>query len=279
MLIQPEYLNSESLEGYISLIEPGVRGRSSRSRSSDSGLQGGVGVSILKAGGNKSARQEESEEYSDHDIARLRRLLDYGRANPEEAAWITVSQPDSDFEGIGLGAFVEWECDISVPDTVAALNKRGQLGEALKLMESFSELADAIGQPIELGIPDEARAMVEIANRIDMQLVIVGEDVESGSPWRIVGRLDDRFLVQNADLDGRYICVGKVRRVIPRGDGYSLANIPALATVQSFANRAERRRAERAQGAASRPKKKITEDDAMTLAGPLAVLDLVAVYR
>lgn len=277
MLIQPEYLNSKSLEGYISLIEQGVRGRANRSRSSDSGLQGEMAFPILKAGGNKSARQEESEEYSDHDIARLQRLLDYGHANPEAAAWITVSQPDSDLEGIGLGAFVEWECDISVPDMVAALNKRGQLGEALKLMDSFSELSEAIGQPIELGIPDEARAMVEIANKIDMQLVIVGEDTDSGSPWRIVGTLDDQFLVENADLNGRYICVGKVRRVVPQGDGYSLANIPALAAVQSFANRAERRRAERAQ-AASRPKK-ITEDDAMTLAGPLAVLDLVAVYR
>lgn len=278
MLIQPEYLNSRSLEGYISLIEPGVRGRISRVRTTDSGIQGELGVSIAKAGGNKSARQEESQEYSDHDIARLRRLIEYGHANPEEAAWVTVTQPDADFHDIGLGAFVEWECDVNVPDTVAALNKRGQLGEALKLMESLSELADAMGQPIDLGIPDQARAMVDFAQKIDMQLVIVGDDVDSGSGWRIVGTLDDQFLVPNADLEGRYICVGKVRKVVARGDGHSLANIPALATMQSFANRAERRRAERAQAAASRPRK-VEADDAMTLAGPLLVLDLVAIFR
>ncbi|MFN8137462.1 MAG: hypothetical protein U0R79_07815 [Propionicimonas sp.] len=119
--------------------------------------------------------------------------------------------------------------------------------------------------------------MVDFAQKIDMQLVIVGDDVDSGSGWRIVGTLDDQFLVPNADLEGRYICVGKVRKVVARGDGYPLANIPALATMQSFANRAERRRAERAQGRQQAKEGRSGRCD--DTAGPPLVLDLVAIFR
>ena len=38
--------------------------------------------------------------------------------SPEVLGWIEILQPDEDFEGIGIGIMVSWECDLFIPNVV-----------------------------------------------------------------------------------------------------------------------------------------------------------------
>lgn len=84
-------------------------------------LGGGASVAGFQGGGHRGHEDEQSRTTADTDAARFGRLLAAAKVQAEQIGWVDVTQPDTDFTGIGIGTMVSWECDIYVPDIVQAL--------------------------------------------------------------------------------------------------------------------------------------------------------------
>lgn len=266
MLISAQYLNQESLLNYVAAIEDGLR-KSGVSRSMGSrGLGGSLGVGPVKGEAKRDSESEETLTLEDHDAARLVRLVAAGHENPEELAWVDVMDPDSEFAEIGLGAFVEWECDVFIPESVAVLSKSAGLRATLRQVQALAPAAQALGLDME-GLPasPEMQAMEDFLDNLDVPPVVVGDD--SDTEWKIVGSLDPRWIRQGATLDDRVRIIGKVKKRIAADKWYPLLSLPGM----NLVNRDERRRMER-QGPAD------PSDEGNYVRGPLLVVEFLAIY-
>lgn len=266
MLISAQYLDQESLLNYVASVENGLR-KSEISHSKGSrGLGGSLGAGPLKAAANRDSESEETLTLEDHDSARLMRLVAAGHENPEKLGWVEVMDPDSEFAEIGLGAMVEWECDVYIPESVAVLSKTSGLRTALRQVQALAPAAQALGLDME-GLPasNEIQAVGDLLDNFDIPPVVVGDD--SDTEWKVVGSLDPRWVRQGATLDDRVRIIGKVKKQVAAGRWYPLMSLPGM----NLVNRDERRRMER-QGPTD------PAEEANYIKGPLLVVEFLAIY-
>lgn len=258
------YLQREALGQYLAALEGGrVTSSSKRTLRGQSG-SGGVDARVVQATRAGATEDEHAQELVDTDEARFERLQQAADADPESLGWWTVGDPESDFPQVGIGAMVEWECDLYVPDFVKTFSRSGGAREAIELLQTFRPMADQFGLETE-GLPrdDELIAMSSLLGTMEASTVVVGEDDDTG--WRIAGQLEDGFV--HGDVEGRARVVGKVTRRIAEGRWKPLLALPGMRLI----SREERRRLER-QGP------KDGEEDQF-LAGPALMLDILAIFR
>lgn len=219
---------------------------------------------IVKVNGEKGREEERSQTLSDTDGARFDRLLKAAAMDAEELGWVEVFEPDSDFDGIGLGAMVSWECDLYVPHIIQMLAKSGEALGALDMMRSVLPAAHDLGLSTE-GLPsaDAMSAAASLISGVGANLVVVGEDDDTD--WKIAAQVDEQF--QLGDLEGRARIVGKVSRIIREGQWKPFLTFPGM----KLLSREDRRRMERQAPAEGK------EDE--YLSGPALMVDLLAVYR
>lgn len=224
----------------------------------------GIDVKVAHASGDRSHEDEESRTFADTDEARFDRLLRAADATPDVLDWVEVLQPDTDFDGIGVGAMMSWECDLYIPDIIQGMARQGEALGAIDMMQKLLPAATDLGFDTT-GLPseEEVKAAGAFIGGLDARLVVVGEDDETD--WRVAGQLTGDFL--NGDIEGRARIVGKVSDVIPRGRWKPYLTFPGMKLVP----REQRRKMEK-QGPA--PGK---EDE--YLAGPATMLDILAIYR
>ncbi|WP_129665660.1 DUF6414 family protein [Phytoactinopolyspora endophytica] len=199
------YLDTAALTQYVTALEGGLITEST-ARSIRSGVcRGGIDARVVNAGGEKSRSDEESRTLSDTDEARFERLLRAALAEPEGLDWIEVTQPDTDLEGIGIGAMVSWECEIYIPEIIRALARSGEASDAISMMRHLLPAAERLGLDTN-GLPDdkELGAVSSFIDGMNANMLIVGEDDDSD--WRIAGQLTDEFI--RADVEGRARVVG-----------------------------------------------------------------------
>lgn len=266
MLINPLYLNRRLLTDFVASVEGGVR-ESVQSRSEDDhSLGGSLNVSAVKVEGRKGAKAENTLTLSDHDASRLERLIEAGHTHADKLDWVEVLDPDTDFAALRLGNVLEWECDIYVPEELAALANAGGMQGALQLMQELSPMAKTLGLDMS-GIPeaDELQAMSGLLERLDIPPIVVGDD--SDTAWRLVGVLDKQWLAPDAVLDARVRVVAKVKKHVSAGRWYPLPALPGVNLVA----RDERRRMER-----NGPQN--DDERGQFIEGPLLVVDFLAIY-
>lgn len=259
------YLDSVALNQYVGAVEGGLVSESTfRAKSTGSG-KAGVDVKVVNASGERAHEDEQSRTLTDTDEARFDRLVVAAQGRPDELAWVDVVQPDTDFEDIGIGAIVSWECDIYVPQIVQAIASSGEGASAVKMMEDLLPSAEVLGVDVE-GMPDIAqlKAVSGFVDGLDASLLVVGED--DATDWTIAGHLGEEAL-RGGELDGRAIVVGKVSRVVSVGRWKPFLTFPGM----NLMPRDQRRKKERE---APSPGK---EDE--YLHGPALVLDILAIYR
>lgn len=258
------YLDTTALDQYVTALEGG-RMTQSTTRHMHSGTgAGGVDAKLIKASGEKSREDEESRTLADTDEARFDRLLRAANEDPGDLGWVEVAQPDADFDGIGLGAMLAWECDLYVPEIVRVLARSGEAVAAIGLMRNLMPVARRLGLDTE-GLPadEEMEAASGLISGMDAALVVVGEDDETN--WRVAGQLDQGWL--HGDVEGRARIVGKVANKVPLGRWKPYLTLPGM----NLLPRAERRRLERQAPASG-------EEDKY-LSGPALMLDILAIYR
>jgi hypothetical protein len=258
------YLDKAALSDYVSTLEDGLREKLERRSVTGGSSEGAVNARIASAGVAHSQEREESTSLSDTPAAQFTRLLDLARKDPEAAGWIEVLNPDDDLKDVGIGALIEAECDIYVPEVIQALASSGGLVEALNAMAELEPYVKALGlDTANLPARDERDSMKGFIEALGGSIVAVGEF--DASSWRLAGQLDDRYI--NGDLDGPARIVGKVTTTWPANQWKPLLALPG----SSLLPRAQRRELAR------KPPAESQKDQ--YLEGPALMLDVLAIYR
>lgn len=221
MFIKPQYLNHDDLLNYIAITEEGVRQSGSSKSTNTKKLGGSLGAGPLKADASRAGEVENTVSTEDHDYSRLARLIEAGHANPEDFGWLEALDPDNDFSSVGIGAFIEWERDVYIPEFIKILSNSGDLSSTLNTIQAVASSAEALGLDAnEIPKSGEVKAMSTFLNSLDsfkVTPVVVGED--SSTDWKVVGPLDKQWIHQRASLDDRVRTIGKVKKSSRRING------------------------------------------------------------
>ena len=258
------YLDASALSQYVTALEGGRTTESTTRHTRVGRRSGGVDAKVINAAGEKSREEEESKTLSDTDEAQFDRLLQAAANDPEELGWVEVMEPDADFEGIGIGAMLSWECDLYVPEIVQMMASSGEAMEAIETMQNLVPMAGRLGLDVE-GLPsgEGMGAMSGFIRGMKAKLLVVGDDDETD--WRVAGQLDAESL--RGDVEGRAIVVGKVSKVLAPGRWKPYLTFPGM----NLLPRDERRKLER------KPPETGKENE--YLSGPAIMLDILAIYR
>ena len=258
------YLNEPALDSYLSSLEDGLRGAVQEKSGSSSSVSGKAGVGGVGVGGDRDSQREETVSRNDTASARFERLQRLARQEAESVGWVDVVAPDTDLAGIGIGAIVEIECEIFIPEMIKALSPTGGLVKAIDQVQALAPLASLFGSDIT-GLPPTGQmdAMKGLANTLDGDAVVVGE--RDDSDWRVAGKLLDQYL--SGEVEGYARLVGKVSTVLRPGSWKPLLARPGM----NLMGRDKRREMER--------KGPDEGQEDSWVKGPAIMIDVLAIYR
>ncbi|WP_284550833.1 DUF6414 family protein [Aestuariimicrobium sp. T2.26MG-19.2B] len=266
MLINPQYLNSESLLRYMANLEDGVRESGEETVTAVRDARAGVDVKVARAEGGRGSQTARRINTTDHDLARLKRLIAAGHERSDELDWIEILQPAIEFPMASIGSIIEWDCEIFVPDVIRAMLNKGGFSEAVRALQRLRPAADVLGLGDLDGINfAEIDAAASFLETLDVVPVVVGEDDET--EWKVVGSLEPRWISGDQEFDGAVKIIGKIRKIVKADRWYPLMSLPG----QNLGSRADKRERER-RGPASE------EAQEHFLKGPLMVLDYLVIH-
>lgn len=258
------YLNEPDLDSYLSALEDGLRGSVQAKTAKSSSVSGKIGVAGIGAGGDQERQQEETTSRTDTASARFERLQRLARSDVDASGWIDVVDPDTDLKGIGIGALIELECEVFIPETIKALSPSGGLAQAISQVQALAPLAAMLGKDMSALPPSgQLDAVKDFANNLGSDAVLVGEPNESD--WRVAGKLLDPYL--HGEVEGYARVVGKVSAVLGTGAWKPLLALPGM----NLLSRDKRREMER--------KGPSEGQEQNWLEGPAIMLDVLAIYR
>ena len=258
------YLNEPALDGYLSALEDGLRGSVQEKKSTSGSVSGKGGVPVVNVQGEKGHEEERTTSRTDTASARFERLQRLARGDVEASGWIDVVDPDTDLKGIGIGALIELECEVFIPEMIKALSPSGGLAQAIDQVQALAPLAALLGSDVS-GLPAAGQldAVKGFANNLGGDAVVVGEP--NDSDWRVAGKLLDPYL--HGEVEGYARVVGKVSAVLGTGAWKPLLALPGM----NLLSRDKRREMER--------KGPDEGQEGSWLQGPAIMLDVLAIYR
>jgi hypothetical protein len=258
------YLDVPTLSDYISMLEGGSRESFETKNVAGKASEGALDARVARGSHGRTHQREEHLSLSDTPQARFERLTRLAEANPEEAGWITVIDPDNDLAQAGIGAIIDLECEIYIPRMIRAFSSQDGIAQALDALEDLLPAAEALGLNTS-GLPQEKEraAVKKFSEVIGGKLVAVGE--LDGSDWRIAGQLASSYV--NGEIEGRVRVTGKISTRWDAGTWKPLLALPG----SSLLPRHERRALEK--------QKPQADDEDNYLEGPAAMLDILAIYR
>jgi hypothetical protein len=258
------YLDAPTLSDYVSALEGGSRESLETKSVAGKSSEGTLDAKIVRGNLGRTRQAEETLSLSDTPQARFDRLTRLAEANPEEADWITVLEPDENLAQAGIGAIIDLECEIYIPQIIKAFSPQDGISQALDAMDELLPAARALGLDVS-GIPQkkERVAVKKFADVIGGKLLIVGEIDDSD--WHIAGQLNASYV--NGDLEGRVRVTGKISNRWDLGTWKPLLALPG----SSLLPRHERRALEK--------QKPQADDEQNYLEGPAVMLDILAIYR
>jgi hypothetical protein len=258
------YLDAPTLADYVSALEGGSRESLETKSVAGKSSEGALDVKVARGNLGRTQQAEERLSLSDTPQARFERLTRLAEANPEEAGWITVLEPDDNLAQAGIGAIIDFECEIYIPQIIKAFSPQDGISQALEVMDELLPAARALGLDVS-GIPQkkERTAVKKFADVIGGKLLVVGEFDDSD--WHIAGQLDASYV--NGDLEGRVRVTGKIANRWGTGTWKPLLALPG----SSLLPRHERRALEK--------QKPQADDENNYLEGPAVMLDILAIYR
>lgn len=258
------YLNEPALDGYLSSLEDGLRGLVEAKIAKSSSVSGKAGVAGVGVGGDHERQQEETTSRTDTASARFERLQRLAREDPEASGWVDVVDPDTDLKDIGIGAIVELECEIFIPEAIKAMSPNGGIAQAIDQLQALAPFASMLGLDMS-GVPaaDQLNGVKGFASTLGGDAVVVGEPNESD--FRIAGKLLDAYL--RGEVEGYARVVGKVSAVLGKGAWKPLLALPGM----NLLSRDKRREMER--------KGPDEGQEGSWLQGPAIMIDVLAIYR
>lgn len=266
MLVKPEYLDIEALDGYISSIEGGLRESETMKTTNAKAHKAGARIAGFHGEAGKDSQMESTIHLGEHQVSKLNRLIKAGREDPVDNGWVEVLEPETAFSGVRIGEIIEWECEIYIPEAISLMVNGHELSETVRMVDSLRPTAATMGYDID-GVPDSPvlDAMATFLENVRVSPVVVGE--LDDTPWQVVGTLSKEWILPGAQLDGPYRIIGKVRKTIGADKWYPLMSLPGM----NMVDRQRRRQMER-----NGPRNEGEKDQ--FIKGPAVVLDILAIY-
>lgn len=257
------YLDTVALADYVSTLEGGVLEELEKKKQSGKMTEGAIAAYSVRLGLQRTRGSEEAARFSDSPPSQFQRLLDLAENEAELAGWVPVVNFDEDLAHVGIGALIDLECDIYIPDLVKFIAP-GSL-DAIAQMEALLPLMEAIDPSAAQGIPSaEERAKMKTAiGAFGGKTIAVG-DLDA-SDWHLAGQLKPEFL--KGEIEGPVRITGKVASRWARNEWKPLLALPG----SSLMSRAQRRGLEK--------KKPNPGSEDQFLEGPALMLDILAIYR
>jgi hypothetical protein len=277
MLVRFVYLDEPTLADYAAQIDGGLIAETKTRQMKKRSTGGQLGTTTLGIKAEGGAENEHSRTYSDTPGAQFHRLLAAASANPEALAWTEVMQPAVDFENAQVGELIQWDCDVDIPDVSRLVARDGGVA---KLLEFFPVLATAMAQagrsgpdaettPEPVSTAQHLAAQSGVAKQLiegfNAKRMVVGED--SDIEWKVFGSLDGQHVRVDDISAERLIVVGKVKRLLPRGESRRVVEFVGLPTQYLLP---------RPQEAGSGAQQNRWDQD---IVGPALELDILAIYR
>ena len=258
------YLDTETLTDYVSQIEGGTIETSTVTHEASSTGMAGLDVKVASVRGDKQSSSGDSTTRRDTDSARLDRLLSTAESQPEELGWVEIQEPSTDLDGVGIGATVHGEFDLSIPPGSQLLSKAGELGSMLDMVDMMEPLVSMFGADTG-GLPPkkERDGIKTLVHGLNAPRVLLGE--VDDSDWKLVAVLNEDFIV--SDITGYARVIGKVVKILSANQWMPLVTLPGM----NLKSRAERRKLER-----TRPE---SGHENEFIQGPAVIVDLLTVYR
>jgi hypothetical protein len=258
------YLNEDSLAAYLSALEGGLRNSTERRTSTSSAFGGGINAKVVTGSADRNREDATTISVADTAQARFERLEEMATADVERSGWTSVVSPDDDLNDVGIGALIDIECEVYVPDMIRALSSTGGMTDALNMFDTLLPLADIFGLDTTKA-PDSRQiaAVRSVVTNLGSDQVLVGE--RDDTEWRVAGKLLATHL--RAEIEGVARVIGKVSAIWKRGEWKPLLSLPGMNLIP----REQRRKLEQ-----ERPD---PEQADRWLEGPAVMFDLLAVYR
>lgn len=253
------YLNSQSVDSYLSSLEDGLR-----ASAEDTVIRNQVQEPVegVHRGGESGVHQVNSRV--DTPESRFERLQKLASEQPQATGWTVVSDDDADLSSARTGAILEIRCDVYIPEAVRAFSSSSGLSDMITMMEALGKSADVFGlDKSKLPPKSQIEAMKSVSGVLGSDLIFVGDHDESGR--RVAGKLIDRHT--KADIDGIATVVGKVTSYWGENKWKPLLGLPGL----NLVSRERRREME-----ATKPD---ADQQGQYLEGPAYMLDVIAIYR
>ncbi|TAK69717.1 MAG: hypothetical protein EPO13_07635 [Actinomycetota bacterium] len=256
------YCNDFLVDDFLAQLEGGqfdeIRRREQTEREGKGDLSVGLG-SMLRAGGGVSRTSTEEAEAVVRQVRaskfeRLYRLL----LDSNDLVEVDETLDEERWSDFQRGSIVSIDSKVVVPQMARIFGDPSGLIAFLSLIKQMDPSA----------ITEEAEAAFSAITALS-QGGVLGSSLTAvanppGSPYRLVMRLDRRFILDDAALDGEATVVGKVARRLRETDRELTLDIPGL----SLMDVEDRRKM--FEGADSEP---------FSIQGPGAVLVPVAVFR
>ncbi len=257
------YLDSQEVDGYLSMVEDGLLAerKDTTNKTQERSLSGNL--EVLSGGGSNTTVTGSERKTLDTPEARFNRLLSALKAFPEEYGFHEVLDPDTEFTDAGIGSIVLWEADVGIPQFLRMASSDGEAVAAIEMLREFAPNAKRAGLEMK-GIPDleVLEGYVGMMRSLNLNSLCVGDDDESD--WTLAGAMKPEGIRQ-LPQDERALMLGKVRKRIADGASHHMMAVPGMGLAR------EKRRSLNRSSEVGR--------EEQYLEGPLLLLDLIAVFR
>ena len=247
---------------HLSSLEGGLVSERTETATDSKQHSYGADIEIVKGDRGKSSESSKSLTKEDTPEARFTRLHEALMSDPEGTGFVEVLEPDVAFEDIGIGAIVQWEAEVERPEFSRLIAQDGEAREAVDMMQKLAPMMEMVGQPID-DVPegDVMDGFGGILKGLNLNSICVGASDETD--WTIAGPMKSD--AKRDEIDGDAIVLGKVKKRIPEGDHYHMMKLPGL----GLARDKRRKLSNKPQAG----------QENEYLAGPLIIVDLIAIFR
>jgi hypothetical protein len=254
------YYDEALVDDFLSQLEGGQTGEVMRREQLQADRKGemNIGAGPLKAGGGRGRSATEETEAvirqgRASNFERLHELL----VSADELAEIEDLDEDT-WRGINRGSLLELDAQITVP----------QMARLFSEPESLVNLASLVKTMSPGAINAQSEKVIEMIDRLAKSGIGKGVTlVAIGNPpntrYSLVMRLDKKFIIPGAELDGEATVVLKISRKLKENDKELILDLPGMTAFGTEA------------------RKSLTEsaDATMAIQGPGAIVVPIAIFR
>lgn len=202
--------------------------------------------------------------------AQFQRLLAVAYEVPDKIAWIDVVDPSADLGSAQVGETIAWECDVDISKFSRLAARGGGGAQLLAIMGLFAAAGEAglkvggsaVGPEQGAQIRAQAEVIRQLLDSMNVNRIAVGQD--SDTEWSVFGSLyGDHLRVEDINNE-RLIVVGKIKRIVGRGESRKLVNTEAMQLMEVLSSRNVKAQADQQEN---------------EIVGPALELDILAIYR